>query len=98
MHRSDDRSQTNSTTNHSSFGTSLCELGALARNPLLTRFWLLPGRLRLTAKAQRTRWEEYEDIRTVSIAFPSKAVALSCSWLRSDYTLLRLSYAQEELC
>jgi hypothetical protein len=37
------------------------------------------SRLRLTAKAQRTRWEEYEDIRTVSIAFPSKAVAHSCS-------------------
>jgi hypothetical protein len=98
MHRSDDRSQTNSTTNHSSFETSLCELKALAINLLLARFWLLPGSLSFTAKAQRTRMEEYEDIRTVSIAFPSKAVALSCSWLRSDYTLLSHSYAQEELC
>jgi len=58
----------------------------------------LPGSLSLTAKAQRTRWVEYEDIRTVSIAFPSKAVALSCSWLRSDYTLLSHFYALEELC
>ena len=40
MHRSDDRSQTNDTTNLSSIGPILCELGlcelcALARNPLL---------------------------------------------------------------
>jgi len=34
-HRSDLRSKTNNTTTLSSFGTILCELGALARNPLL---------------------------------------------------------------
>ena len=34
MHHSDLRSQTNSTTNQSSFETILCELKALARNPL----------------------------------------------------------------
>ena len=34
-----------------------CELGALARNPLLARCWLLSGFLSLTAKAQRTQRE-----------------------------------------
>ena len=35
MHRSDHRSDPNNTINLSSFGTILCELCALARNPLL---------------------------------------------------------------
>ena len=34
-----------------------CELGALARNPLLARCWLLSGFLSPTAKAQRTQRE-----------------------------------------
>ena len=34
-----------------------CELGTIARNPLLARCWLLPANQSLTAKAQRTQRE-----------------------------------------
>ena len=49
VHRSDDRSQTNDTTNPSSVWSSLCELGALARNPLLA----VPGSSRVPASHRK---------------------------------------------